>query len=291
MDLTYKQEIGVGGIVLVGTAVFILGLFWLSGRSITEPEHTLDVVFETVGGLKQGDPVLVSGVRRGRVARVHLERVGRVIATIELTEDVQPRVDASAVVLSQDFFGAKFVDYNPGSADQLLPPGKAIAGSSPREITAVAGDVATRANELLGNVSSILSKQTAADLHNTLVAVERALNTLSEGAKGPFVQQTTQTLQTADRVLSRFDSLLGGGTGNNIDSLSANLALLTNHLGAASATLDSVLTDMRRGQGTLGRMASDTMLYDNLSAMLASLNALLVDMRERPGRYLTVKVF
>ncbi len=38
-------------------------------------------------------------------------------------------------------------------------------------------------------------------------------------------------------------------------------------------------------------MATDTVLYKNLSATLASLTALMNDLKERPGRYLTVKVF
>ena len=48
---------------------------------------------------------------------------------------------------------------------------------------------------------------------------------------------------------------------------------------------------MSRGDGTLGKMATDSMLYKNLSSTLASLTALLNDLKERPGRYLTVKVF
>jgi len=48
---------------------------------------------------------------------------------------------------------------------------------------------------------------------------------------------------------------------------------------------------VNRGEGTLGRMASDTLLYHNLNTTLAALTKLLDDLRERPGRYLTVKVF
>jgi len=48
---------------------------------------------------------------------------------------------------------------------------------------------------------------------------------------------------------------------------------------------------MDRGEGTLGKMASDTLLYRNLNETLTSLTALMTDLRERPGRYLTVKVF
>ena len=46
-----------------------------------------------------------------------------------------------------------------------------------------------------------------------------------------------------------------------------------------------------RGEGTFGRMASDTTLYKNMNATLMSLDSLLTDLRLRPGRYLTVKVF
>jgi len=32
--LTYKQEVGVGAFVLVGVAVFLIGMFYLTGRSL-----------------------------------------------------------------------------------------------------------------------------------------------------------------------------------------------------------------------------------------------------------------
>src|SRR5439155_1104904 len=133
-----------------------------------------------VSGLKEGDPVRVSGVKKGRVARVRLDRVGRVTVTLQLDPEVRPHQDATAAVASADFLGAKFVDYNPGINDTLLVTGAHIKG---------------------------------------------------------------------------------------------------------------VLDKMDKGEGTLGKMASDTMLYKNLNATLTSLTALLTDLRERPGRYINVKVF
>src|SRR2546430_15282805 len=96
MDLTYKQEVGVGAIVLVGVAVFLVGMFYLTGRSLRTGGIAVDVMFESVAGLKQGDPVLVSGVKKGRVARVALQRVKSVRVTLELSKDVAPHIDASA---------------------------------------------------------------------------------------------------------------------------------------------------------------------------------------------------
>ena len=42
-----------------------------------------------------------------------------------------------------------------------------------------------------------------------------------------------------------------------------------------SAQLDTLLSRMNRGEGTLGRMASDTMMYHDLHALSVSLTALL----------------
>ncbi len=157
MDLTYKQEVGVGAFVLVGVAVFLIGMFYLTGRSLGTSGLPVDVLFESVAGLKQGDPVLVSGVKKGRVARVALERVKSVRVTIEIQRDVAPHIDASAAVAAMDLFGAKFIDYNPGSRDEMLAKGRAIAGSNQPDITDVAQGVANRANELMENAANIVS--------------------------------------------------------------------------------------------------------------------------------------
>ena len=286
MDLTYKQEVGVGAFVLVGVAVFLVGMFYLTGRSLRTSGIPVDVLFESVAGLKQGDPVLVSGVKKGRVARVALERVKSVRVTIEIQRDVAPHIDASAAVAAMDLFGAKFIDYNPGSRDEMLAKGRSIAGSNQPDITDVAQGVANRANELMENAANIVSDRLGEDIHNTLVVTQRAMNTLATAPEGPFIKQTTRTLEATERVMERVDSMLGSGTGRNIDSISTNLAKLTNHLTHTTAQLDTLLSRMNRGEGTLGRMASDTMMYHDLHQLSISLTALLTDLKEHPDKYM-----
>ncbi|MGH7522663.1 MAG: MlaD family protein [Gemmatimonadales bacterium] len=286
MDLTYKQEVGVGAIVLVGFAVFLVGMFWLTGRSIGATGIKVDVMFASVAGLKQGDPVLVSGVKKGRVAGVNLERVKSVRVTLELSKDVAPHIDASAVVAAMDLFGAKFIDYNPGAREEMLADGRVITGSNQPDIADVAQGVANRANELMENAANIVSDRLGEDIHNTLVVTQRAMNTLSTMPEGPFIKQTTRTLQATERVMQKVDSMLGSGTGANIDSISKNLATLTNHLTHTTAQLDTLLSRINRGQGTLGKMASDSTMYHDLHALSVSLTALLTDLKEHPDKYM-----
>jgi phospholipid/cholesterol/gamma-HCH transport system substrate-binding protein len=295
MDLTYKQEVGVGALVLAGLTLFVIGLFWFSGRSIRHKGVYAQVMFTNVAGLKEGDPVLVSGVKVGRVSKVSLERVGRVTVTLELSGEERPRTDASATIASLDFFGAKFVNYIPGSKDEFLPATSVIVGTKSQELTEIASGVATRANELLGNATGLVSEQLANDIHNTLIATQRGMVALTEVTRGPLVAQSTNSLAALERVMARLDTLLGAanvkGTGLRLDTLSANLQRLTGELSQSTKALNDLLGKVNRGEGTLGKMATDTLLYGNLNRTLDALTKLLDDLRERPGRYLTVKVF
>jgi phospholipid/cholesterol/gamma-HCH transport system substrate-binding protein len=298
MDLTYKQEVGVGALVLAGLVIFVAGLFWFSGRSIGHKGIYANVVFANVAGLKQGDPVVTSGVKVGRVSKVSLERVGRVVVTLELSGEprIRPRTSATATVSSLDFFGNKVIDYSPGNeADQPLPANSMITGTKSQDLADVASGVATRANELLGNATGLVSDQLVTDIHNTLIATQRGMAALTEATKGPLVDQSTKTLASVNAVMARLDTLLGNAnvrtTGLRVDTLTANLQKLTGQLAQSTETLNQLMTKINRGEGTLGKLASDTVLYGDIHKTLDALTALLNDLRERPGRYLTVKVF
>jgi phospholipid/cholesterol/gamma-HCH transport system substrate-binding protein len=296
MEFSYKDEVSVGVMVIGGVVAFAIAMYWLTGRSENRRGIAVQALFADVGGLKEGDPVRVSGVKKGSVLQVRLQRLGKVIVTLSLDPEVRPHADARATVASADFLGAKFVDYNPGVKDELLPAIHPIPGVVDAGIADAAGKAATNANALLENLNNGLNaKELAADIHNTLIATQRGMTALTQTVKGPAVDQATATLRAVERVMARLDTVLGTSrpqdTGRRLDSLTTNLAQLTTHLSAATSSLSDVLGKISRGDGTFGKMATDTMLYKNLTATLASLTSLLNDLKERPGRYLTVKVF
>jgi phospholipid/cholesterol/gamma-HCH transport system substrate-binding protein len=296
MELSYKEEVGVGALVLLGLVAFTAGMFWLSGRSIASKGVAARVEFTNVSGLKEGDPVRVSGVKKGRVSQVRLNRVGRVTVTLQLDPEVRPHKDASATVASADFLGAKYIDYNPGVSDTLLAAAAVIKGVTENQFADVASRAATSANELIARMNEGLNPgEIATEIRNTLLATQRGMDALTKAADGPVVRQTQQTLAALERVMARFDTLLGAAsphqTGKRFDTLAVNMAQLSGRLADATGSLKNFLDRMERGEGTMGKMATDTVLYRNMNETLTSLKALLTDLKERPGRYLTVKVF
>src|SRR6188474_3180261 len=106
MDLSYKQEITVGGLVLLAIGLFIAGTTWLSGRSIgSDSDDYWHVQFRDVAGLK-----VSSAVRVGRVEQIELAEPGKVLVGISLREGIVPRTDATALVSSIGFVGDAVVD-------------------------------------------------------------------------------------------------------------------------------------------------------------------------------------
>src|SRR5206468_12010664 len=107
MELSYKEEVGVGALVVAGLIAFTFFMFWLTGRSITSKGVPLPVEFKSVSGLKSGDAVRVSGVEKGRVGGVRLDRVGRatVRPVLHLGPGLQPHRDATPADASAHVLG------------------------------------------------------------------------------------------------------------------------------------------------------------------------------------------
>src|SRR2546425_12970886 len=117
MELSYKEEVGVGALVVAGLIAFTVFMFWLTGRSITSKGVPVAVEFKNVSGLKEGDPVRVSGVKKGRVAHVRLDRVGRGAGTLPADPGGRPDPGATPPGASADLPGAQVVGYKPSIND------------------------------------------------------------------------------------------------------------------------------------------------------------------------------
>src|SRR3989442_12835840 len=105
MELSYKEEVSVGVMVIAGLVVFTIGMFWLTGRSLTSSGVTVRAEFANGKGLKEGDPVRVSGVKKGRVQHVQLQRVGPGGRTAQGSPDVRPARAAPATAAPADRLG------------------------------------------------------------------------------------------------------------------------------------------------------------------------------------------
>jgi phospholipid/cholesterol/gamma-HCH transport system substrate-binding protein len=294
MDFRYSRELVVGTIVTVAILVFIVGTMWLSGRSVTSG-NVVRIQFADVSGLKRASPVRVSGVNIGKVEEIEFLDVGKVLVMASLPSKIRPKVDAEAKIVSISLVGDYAVDFNPGDASQLLPAGKVILGMYDPGLTGRAMELSDRADSILIGAQAIVNKQTAEQLRSTLVALEgtlkaaqRTMQIYSDSTRGPTAE-LTRTMVAFRQLSTRLDSTLAnpalGRTLTRTDTLTANLAAMT-------ARFDSTLAAINRGQGTLGKLATDSGLYTDMREVTSSMKELLDELKKNPGKVgVTVKLF
>jgi phospholipid/cholesterol/gamma-HCH transport system substrate-binding protein len=97
-------------------------------------------------------------------------------------------------------------------------------------------------------------------------------------------------------VSARLDSVLAAAqldrTLRTADSLMNNLTKLSSDAQSTARQLDQILAKVNRGEGTIGKFASDTAFYDNAQKLMKSLQEFVDDLKKHPGKIgLTVKIF
>ncbi len=303
MDLSYKREITVGSLVILAIVLFIVGTAWLSGRSVTADEDDFwKIQFKSAGNLKSSSVVRISGVPVGKVERVQLLDVGKVLVMITLPEHIVPRVDAAAQIVAVGFVGDAAIEFNPGDAPQTLTRDRIIIGSQAEGLTDLAQTLGDRADSVLLGAQQIVNKRTADELYATLTALqgtlnaaERTMRVYGDPKQGPTAQ-LTRTLGTLERLTTRLDSTLANPalsrTLNRADTLTGNLADMTAQLTSTGARLDTLLLNLNEGRGTLGKFATDTGFYTDIRQLSQSMKDVLDELKKHPGKIpVTVKLF
>jgi phospholipid/cholesterol/gamma-HCH transport system substrate-binding protein len=123
------------------TRDFIVGLFVLAGlgslaylslqvggiESNGRGGLELSAEFAEIGGLKERAPVVVSGVKIGRVKRIELTPDLRAVVVLDVDSHYQLPIDTSAAIRTEGLLGQQFVALEPGAEDELLKSGDQIA--------------------------------------------------------------------------------------------------------------------------------------------------------------------
>jgi phospholipid/cholesterol/gamma-HCH transport system substrate-binding protein len=303
MDLAYKQEATVGTLVILAFVLFFVGTTWLSGRSVgTDSDKFYRIQFRDASNLKASSPVRISGVGVGKVEKIQLVDVGKVLVSVSLPEKIAPRIDATASVVSVGFVGDAAIEFDPGQAPEPLPRGRVIIGSQKVGFTDRAAALSDRADSILLGAQTIVNQKTADELYETmnelqatLRATQRTLQVLSDTRTGPTAE-LSKTMVSFRSLSTRLDSTLANPalarTLGRADTLTGNLSAMTAQLTTTSARLDSVLSGVNSGRGTMGKFATDTGFYTDIRELSQSMKRLVDELQKHPGKVpVTVKLF
>jgi len=313
----------VGLFVIV--TLFVLGYYtlFMADVALFGDRQEAKVQFESAGGLREGDSVLLAGRRTGRVMRLTydanapLER--RITATITLEEGVVLRQGYEILIVEATALGGRQITIEPGDPSALevsldspltgdVAPGlfEALAGFG----DALGGEGG--AGELMGRLNTIFGEleesDAAGNLSTTLDNFARASEDVAALTEGLRAGEGTLGAMFATREF--YDTWLS--TGEDVDAAATEIQALASDARSgdgivaaalndeqlaedgralvrdASATfeeLSGVATNLSEGKGLIGRLMTDEETADSGDAIVANLEKVSADLAAGRGTF------
>jgi len=268
-------EVIVGAFSFLIVAVLLVLTTMLSEELFFRKYVHVEILFESVGGLRVGDEVNSRGVIVGKVKEIVLKEDG---AHVKVRFDVPMtlREDYRIEVTSGSILGGKALSIQEGSpeAPEISMDGL-LKGSPSAELI----DTATQAILDIKNAleNGILDdfKASMAQIRKIATSIGEGNGTLSRLLKDEQlygeIQQSVENVRTISDAIAKGEGTIGKLV--NDDKVYKDLQ-------DTIANMQKVTDDLAKGKGSVGKLLSDEALYQELQSLLREGRAAVDDFRE-----------
>ena len=266
-----ENEFAVGIVVIAALAVVVAGALWLSGAHLGKTEAVYTARFRTVGGLGVGNPVVLRGVRVGRVEAIRLASGNWVEADMKIYSGVTLPAKPAVIAASASLFGewaATLISSDPLPTDpnvrQALIEAQTGAGAKWAgatlpdigQLTAQASRIATDIATVSARIQTAFDSSAVTDLRSSIrdfgQIADRLARVVNEQAD--VIGNVGANLSKGSDVLARAANDLQTTLGR-VDSATnqGQLATILNNTAAASADMRSASQDFRALMGAANK--------------------------------------
>ncbi|MGQ0643453.1 MAG: MlaD family protein [Gemmatimonadaceae bacterium] len=290
-----RDEILVGLFTTAAVVMLVVGTIWLL-RGGLEKGYPLYGTFPWGSGLKEGQPVWLSGVTVGFVDNVDLRDDGELVVTFRIQDKYKIPKGSVASIVPNGFFGDVAIALAPAAPNPVShEPGDSV----PTKPGAAGLQVLASQADTISQVTRRILGATEAQLVDSGGLREMRLMLLSfNRAAGEFARvidaQSRQIELTIGAVRSRaeaIDSARVDSAVRGIQQATANFEAASGELRTAAVRLNQLVARVDSGQGSLGKLLNDEQLYRNLVGLSASIDSVMADLKKNPRRYINLSIF
>lgn len=125
MQASPTRDFVVGLFVLAGIAALAYLSIQIGGLSYTgDGGLRLAATFDEIGSLSVRAPVVISGVKVGKVTAIDLNDDLRATVMMDLDASLELPIDSTAAIRTAGLLGDQFIAVEPGAEDALLASGE-----------------------------------------------------------------------------------------------------------------------------------------------------------------------
>lgn len=304
-----SNETKIGSLTAVSITLLILGFNFLKGKNVFKKKATMYVSFGKVEGLNIGDAIKINGLRVGAVEGMDEKdaNMSGVVVAYHLTRSINIPLDSYGKIEATPL-GATSIVVTLGSSKQYLKDGDTLKGIDSQglmeNLKETLNPTVLRVNKTLESLDSTIqnigktfdanAQQNIGKILRELAETTQQLNTLLEPGKGSLSNSLGHVEDFTKNLKNNNDSItkaINNLTAVSRDLASSDISNTVASLDKAAQQLSGILADIKSGKGSLGKFATDEMLYKNLNNTSNSLNILLQDLRLHPKRYVQFSVF
>jgi phospholipid/cholesterol/gamma-HCH transport system substrate-binding protein len=290
-----RDEVTVGILLTVAVIVLITGTLWLV-RGGLRRGYPLYTRFPWGQSLKQGQAVMLSGVTVGYVSDVSLNPTGVIDVDLNIQKKYKVPRTAVAEVYPVGIFGDVAVALKAATPSPVsFQPGDTIPS---RPATGGLDALQARADTItasLGRITHALETELVQtgglrDMRQTI----SAMNRLVAQMQGVITEQNrnfTATLGSFRSAAGALDSTQVASTLKSFRQTAANADSLMIRLSSNTTQLQAILARFERGEGTAGKLITDTLLYRDARNLMMRVDSLVTDFQKNPRKYINLRVF
>jgi phospholipid/cholesterol/gamma-HCH transport system substrate-binding protein len=312
-----RREYIIGIIVLLVLIIFVWGISFIKNQSLFFKRPEYIGIYERVNGLLIDNPVLIKGIRVGKVKDLGLceNNHNRVFVRIVLLQDIDIPDNSIMQIVSADLLGSKSVEIELGNSIKFAQYGDTLQTSSAKTlkeevnmqvlpIKAKAEQLLSSFDTLLTNIKSILNEKTRDNLKNSFESISNTIKNIEETTYNVDTLVKSEKSRMK-RILQNIESITNNFKNNNdkLTHIINNFSSISDSIAKANITktihdADRAISDfaaiadkINKGKGSVGLLVNNDSLYNNLQSSSDELKKLLEDLRLNPKRYVHISVF
>ncbi|KGL63977.1 MlaD family protein [Polaribacter sp. Hel1_85] len=301
-----SKELKTGIVAIIVIVIFIWGYNFLKGQNLFDTDtRYFNVEYANIAGLTKSSFVTINGLKVGKIDKIEFNqndgKRGHLVVRFSVEKDFVFSKKSVVKIYSPSPLSASNLAIIPDYEADDAMTGDYLRGEIESSLFTSIGErldplqtklehVIVSADSLFRNVNNVLDLKTQNSLKRSVKNLE-------------------YTLQDVKKMMVSINSVIDS-TSLDLKESVKNTRLITENFSKVSDTLASadiggimrkaevtlnsanlMLAGINNGEGTIGKLITDDVLYNNIAAMSKELENLLREMKLHPKRFVHFSLF
>lgn len=296
-----SREIKAAILVLSGILLMVFLINYLNGKNLFEDDDTYYTEFD-YNALTKASPVTVKGNNVGKIQEIIYDfSTGKTRVSFTIDDQLNFSKQSKIRLYKTGLMGGNALAIVVSNDGEPAKPGDYIASEVEEDLVS---SLTTSFSDVSDNLDSTLS---SAD--SLLVSLNGLVRDESDNGIKSAIAELNATMKSFKSVSYSVNSLVKENDEklssilSNFDAVTKDLAIITNDLKGVKlsetvanldntlTTVNTLMTSIENGEGSIGKLLKDEGLYQNLEGAASQMKQLLEDMKLNPKRYVHFSLF